>query len=145
MTNQQNQQQEPQGKLDHARESAGQALETARDAAERAAQQTAATIDSNPVGVIVGGLALGALVAAVLPRSAREKEMLAPVGRRIGATVTAAIAAAKDAGRQELGEVGLTRSSAQDRVQSLFDGVIKAATSAGSAAVSAGKDAARPQ
>ena len=145
MTDQHHQEQEPQGKLDQARETAGQALETARDAAGKAAQQTAATLESNPVGVIVGGLALGAIVAAVLPRSAREKEMLAPVGRRIGATVTAAIAAAKDAGRQELDEVGLTRSSAQDRVHSLFEGVIKAASSAGSAAISAGKDAARPQ
>lgn len=136
---------EPYGKLDHARESAGTALETAREAAGRAAQQTAATIESNPVGVIVGGLALGALVAAVLPRTTREKELLAPVGRRIGATLTAAIAAAKDAGRQELDEVGLTRSAAQDRVHSLFDGVVKAASSAGTAAVAAGKDAARTQ
>lgn len=133
--------QEPQGN----RESAGTALETARDTAARAAQQTAATIESNPVGVIVGGLALGALVAALLPRSDREKDLLAPLGQRIAAALTAAIAAAKDAGRQELGEAGLSRSAAQDRVTSLFDGAMKAAQSAGTAAVSAGKDAARAQ
>lgn len=138
-------QQDSNGKLDQACASATQALETARDAAGKAAQQTAATIEGNPVGVLVGGLALGALVAAVLPRSAREKELLAPLGRRAAGAVTAAIAAAKDAGKQELEQVGLTRASAQDRVQSLVEGVTKAAQSAGTAAVSAGKDAARTQ
>lgn len=137
--------QESQGKLDQARESATHAIETAREAAGKAAQQTAATIDGNPVGVLVGGLALGALVAAVLPRSAREKELLAPVGRRLAGAATAAIAAAKDAGRQELDQAGLSRSAAQNRVNSLFEGVTRAVQSAGSAAVSAGKDATRAQ
>lgn len=136
---------EPQGKLDQARETATHAIETARETAGKAAQQTAATLESNPVGVLVGGLALGALVAAVLPRSAREKELLAPLGRRVAAAATAAIAAAKDAGRTELEQAGLTRGAAQDRVHSLFEGVTKAAQTAGSAALSAGKDAARAQ
>lgn len=138
-------QQDTSNTLDHARETATHALETAREAAGKAAQQTAATIDSNPVGVLVGGLALGALVAAVLPRGAREKELLAPVGRRLAGAATAAIAAAKDAGRQELDQAGLSRSAAQDRVSTLFEGVTRAVQSAGTAAVSAGKDAARPQ
>lgn len=145
MTDTRNQDQEPHGKLDQARETATHAIESARDAAGKAAQQTAATIESNPVGVIVGGLALGALVAAVLPRSDREKELLAPVGKRLAGAAAAAIAAAKDAGREELEQAGLTRGAAQDRVHSLFEGVAKAAQSAGSAAVSAGKDAARAQ
>ena len=107
MTNQQNQTtRSRRAQLDHARESAGQALETARDAAERAAQQTAATHrEQSRRGDRRrprARRARGGRAAA----SAREKELLAPVGRRIGATVTAAIAAAKDAGRQELGEVG---------------------------------------
>ena len=116
-------QQESQGKLDQARDTASHALESARDAAGKAAQQTAATIDGNPVGVLVGGLALGALVAAVLPRSDREKELLAPLGRRLAGAATAAIAGALDAGRLELDEVGLTLSSAQVRVHSLVEGV----------------------
>lgn len=133
------------GKIDQARETATQALETARDKARDAAQQTAATLESNPVGVLVGGLALGALVAAVLPCSQRERDLLAPVGKRIALAATAAVTAAKDAGRQELDGLGLSRSAAQDRARGLFDGVMKAASSAGSAAVSAGKDAARAQ
>lgn len=134
---------ETHGTLDQARETATYAMESAREAAEKAAHQTAAAVDSNPLGMLVGGLALGALVAAVLPRSQREKELLAPTGRKLAAAAAAAFAAAKDAGRAELNEAGLSRSAAQDRAHSLFDGVIKAVSSAGTAAVSAGKDAAR--
>ena len=143
MTEAKQQQHEAQGKLDQARETATHAIESARDAAGKAAQQTAATLESNPVGVLVGGLALGALVAAVLPRSQREKELLAPVGKRLAASAAAAIAAAKDAGRQELEQAGLTKSAATDRVHSLVEQVTRAAQTAGTAAVSAGKDAGR--
>lgn len=131
--------------IDQARDTASHAYETAREKALDAAQQTAATLESNPVGMIVGGLALGALVAAVLPRGQREKELLAPVGQRIAAAANAAMTAAKDAGRQELNELGLSRSAAGDRARGLLDGIIKAATSASTAAVDAGKQAAKSQ
>jgi hypothetical protein len=134
---------ETHGTLDQARESANHAIESARDAAGKAAPQTAAAVESNPLGRLVGGLALGALVAAVIPRSQREKDLLAPTGRKLAAAATAALAAAKDAGRAELSDAGLSRSAAQDRAHSLLDGVMKAVSSAGTAAVSAGKDAAR--
>ena len=143
MTEAKQQQHEPQGKLDQARETATHAIESARDAAGKAAQQTAATLESNPVGVLVGGLALGALVAAVLPRSQREKELLAPVGKRLAASAVAAIAAAKEAGRAELDQAGISKTAAQDRVHSLFEQVSRAAQSAGSAALTAGKEAGR--
>ena len=123
-----------------ARDKAGEAVDASRDRARDAARQTAETIDSNPLGVIVGGLALGALVAAVIPRSEREKELLAPVGKRVGATAAAALAAAKEAGKAELGELGLTRSAAKDQVKTLFDGLIKTASTASTAAAKAGKE-----
>lgn len=140
--------------IDHARDKAANAYETARakandavdlsrDKAREAARQTAETIETNPMGVLVGGLALGALVAAVIPRGRRERELLAPVGKRVAASATAAFAAAKAAGKDELDGLGLTRTAAKDQVKSLFDGVIKAATTAGNAATQAGKDAAK--
>lgn len=140
--------------IDHARDKASHAYEAAlskaneavdlsRDKARDAARQTAETIETNPMGVLVGGLALGALIAAVIPRGRREKELLAPVGRRVAASATAAIAAAKAAGKEELDGLGLTRSAAKDQARSLFDGVVKAATTAGAAATQAGKDAAK--
>ncbi len=126
--------------FDHAREAASNALDTARHRASDAAHATAETLESNPLGVLVGGLVLGAAVAAALPRSQREKELLAGVGRRINTAAVAALAAAKDAGRAELDQLGLTPNAARDQARSLFQGVLKAAGTAGSAAAQAGKE-----
>lgn len=123
-----------------ARDRASDAVEASRKKAQRAARQAAETMETNPVGVLVGGLALGALVAAVIPRSEREKKLLAPVGKGVGLAATAAIAAAKDAGKSELEARGLTAAAAKSQVRGLFGDVLKAATSAGSAAVKAGSD-----
>ncbi len=135
---------EPHGKLrdgiDSVREKATDAADASREKARDAARQTVETIESNPIGVIVGGLALGALVGAVIPRSRRERELLAPVGKRVGATAAAALVAAKEAGKAELAEIGISRSAAKGQVKSLFDGLIKAASTASTAAAQAGKE-----
>ncbi|PZQ61147.1 MAG: hypothetical protein DI544_06125 [Sphingomonas taxi] len=144
MTDQNDSPQEQHGRLrdgvDHARDAASHALESARHRASDAAHSTAETLEANPLGVLVGGLVLGALVAAILPRSQREKELLASVGRKVNAAATAALAAAKDAGRSELDQLGLTPNAARDQAKSLFQGVLKAAGTAGSAAAQAGKE-----
>jgi len=138
--------QQPHG----ARETAAQVLHDARDKAEDAYKASKATakdtaaraargVDDNPLAIIVGGLAVGALAGALIPRSAREKELLAPVGKRLGDTARQAFAAAKDAGRQELDQAGLTPSAAKDRGRELLDGVVKAVSSAGSAAAQSAK------
>ncbi|KQT32647.1 hypothetical protein ASG29_12980 [Sphingomonas sp. Leaf412] len=108
-----------------------------------AARQASDAIESNPLGVLVGGLAVGALVGAALPRSRREKELLAPVGKRIGATAVAALAAAKETGRVELGNIGLTKGAAKDQAKGLLANVAKAAGAAGKAAIDAGREKAK--
>jgi len=107
----------------------------AADAGRRAAEG----LEANPLGVLVGGLAVGALVGALVPRSAREKELLAPVGQRLGDSARAAVQAAKDAGYAELDQRGLTPGAAKDQARGLIDGLAKAASSAGSAAVKGAK------
>ncbi|KQN93892.1 hypothetical protein ASE95_03040 [Sphingomonas sp. Leaf231] len=126
--------------VDQARDAAAHALDSARHRASDAAHATAETIETNPLGVLVGGLVLGAIVAAILPRSQREKELLSGVGRKINAAAVAAVAAAKDAGRSELDGLGLTPNAARDQAKSLFQGVLKAASTAGTAAAQAGKE-----
>lgn len=116
------------------------AYEATREKALDAAHSAAETIEGNPLGMLVGGLALGALVAAVIPRSQRERELLAPAGRRLGAALTAAVAAAKEAGRGELEQLNLTPDAAKEKARSLLDGLGKAASTAGSAAAKAGRE-----
>ena len=116
--------------LDRTRETTTKAIDAASEAARRASH----SLEGSPLGLLVGGIAVGAVLGALLPRSAKEKELLAPVGARLGTTARAAFAAAKDAGKSELEARGLTRDSAQAQAKELFRGVVKAAGSAGTAA-----------
>jgi hypothetical protein len=110
-----------------------------RAAASEYAAKATQTMETNPLGVLAGGLALGAIAGALLPRTEREREMLRPVGSRLGAVATAAIAAAREAGRSELENRGLTASSARDQAKTLFQNVAKAASGAATAAVKTAK------
>lgn len=109
----------------------------ARAAGGEATRRAAQGIDANPLGILVGGLAVGALAGALIPRSAREKELLAPVGKRLGEGARAAAQAAKDAGRAELENNGLTADAGRDQVKSLLGNVAKAIATAGAAGAKA--------
>ena len=87
------------------------AFEQSRDGARAAAR----SLEANPLGVLVGGLAVGALAAALIPRSDKER------------------------GQAELESRGLTRDGARDQARQLFEGLTKAATSAGTAAMEAAR------
>ena len=117
------------------------AKDTAADAARRASE----SIETNPLAVVAGGLAVGAIAGALLPRSAKEKELLAPVGKRLGETARQAFAAAKEAGTQELDGAGLTPGAARERGKELLGGLSKALSSAGAAAAQAAKQGASKQ
>lgn len=116
-------------------------MTTAKDAATQAASATAGSLDSNPLAVLAGGIAAGVLAGALLPRSDRERELLRPVGAKLGAAALAAVAAAKEAGRAELDARGLTAEGARDRARGLFSDIAKAAATAGSAAAQSAKGA----
>lgn len=104
---------------------------------ETTTERLASRIDANPLAVVAGGLALGVVAGALLPRSERERALLAPVGAKLDTALTAAVAAAREAGQSELDEAGINRDAARDQVRSLFDGLLKAASSAGTAAAQA--------
>lgn len=100
----------------------------------RAKDATSDAIDANPLAMLAGGIALGAVVGALIPRSAKEKELLAPVGRELHARTLAAVDAARSAGKDELSEMGLTKGAAKDQAKTLLQNVAKAAATAGTAA-----------
>jgi ElaB/YqjD/DUF883 family membrane-anchored ribosome-binding protein len=128
---------------DKARATASKSYHDVRDRAADTAQRTAAAIEANPLAILVGGAALGALAGALLPRSAREKELLAPLGQRLGETARQAVSAAREAGKQELNSAGLTPDAARERGRAVIDGVAKALSSAGSAAAHTAKSPAK--
>lgn len=139
MTDHSNAAHETHGRLDQAKEAAADAYAASKESVTHAAQRATDGLESNPLAVVVGGLAVGALVGALVPRSAREKALLAPAGKRLGETARAAVQAAREAGYAELDQRGLTRHAAKDQARGLLDGLGKALTSAGTAAAGAAR------
>lgn len=122
-----------------ARERTAAAYATARERAgaayEGAGRRASEGIDSNPVAAVVGGLALGAIIAALLPRTEREEKLLGSTGRRISESARDAARAAREAGRQQLDELGLTKEGLRSRLDGITDQAVGVAkTSAGAAA-----------
>lgn len=118
-----------------AREKTSAAYDTARNRASSAGRRTAEGVDANPVGALFGGLALGALIAAVLPRTQREQQLLGDYGRRVSDKAKEAARAAKEAGRGKLDELGLSKDAARDKLSAFASKAGEAVkTSAGAAA-----------
>lgn len=121
-----------------AKDKANELLGSARSTATQARQKTADGIDSSPVAALIGGLALGALAAAVLPRTRKEDEMFGEIGGRINDTARGAAQAAKDAGRDKLDELGINKDAAMDKAKELaqsVSGVVKESANAAASSV----------
>jgi ElaB/YqjD/DUF883 family membrane-anchored ribosome-binding protein len=110
-----------------ARERTSAAYGTARDGAASTARRAADGIDANPMAAVVGGLAIGAIAAAFIPRTRKEEELLGPIGGRIADTARGAVEAAKEAGREKLDEIGLNKDTARQRASDLIGGAASAA------------------
>ena len=110
------------------------------DAYEGARERAAGSLSEAPLLALAGGLAAGALIAALLPRTKTETRALKPAVRRVRKTAKAAVEAARDTGSDKLNELGLTREKGEETIRSLFQGVTDAAKASGQAAVDAVKN-----
>ncbi len=64
---------------DTARGRAGRALETARERTSEVSAQLAVY----PVAAVLGGMAIGAVLGALMPRTRREDQLLGDIGRKL--------------------------------------------------------------
>ncbi len=95
-------------------------------------------MESNPIGVLVGGLAVGLVAGAMIPRSTREKDLLEPVGKTLAAGAVAAMGAAKTTGKNELSSALKGKDAAKASMKTVLDSVVTAAKDAASTAKSKG-------
>ena len=115
------------------RQRAIEAYESARDRATD-------TLSEAPLIAIAGGIAAGALIAALLPRSRTEERLVRPTARRVKETARAAYKAAKDTGSDRLDELGLNREKGEQTIRDLLKGVTDAARASGQAALDAARN-----
>nr|WP_294850858.1 hypothetical protein [uncultured Sphingomonas sp.] len=120
---------------DNARERAIDAYDTAREKAVDAGNKARDGIDKSPLLALGGGLALGALIAALLPKTKTEEKLIGSTGRRITDTAKSAASAAKTAGQEKLAELNITKDAGSNAVQSLLKGLGDAAKSGSQAAI----------
>jgi len=115
---------------DSARTRAVGAYDSARERASAASARASDGIDEAPLIALAGGLAVGVLLAALLPRTAREDKLLGPIGGRITGGARTAVDAAKEAGREKLNELNLTREAGSSTLETLVKSVSEAALGA---------------
>jgi len=114
------------------------AYAAARDKTGQAGEK----LEANPLAALLGGIAIGAIAGALIPRLAKEKELLAPLGEKIGEAARAALDAGKTAGSGALEEAGLSSDQIRAQVSKLVEQALKAASEAGTAAVAAARESA---
>ena len=124
--------QEYQGNDAGARQRAIEAYDSARE-------RVSDTLGEAPLLALAGGLAAGALIAALLPRTDAETRAVRPTARRVKQSARAAYQAAKDTGSQRLDELGLNRERAEETIRSLLSDVTQAAKDSGEAALNAAR------
>jgi hypothetical protein len=122
-----------------ARERTSSALGTARQGASRARQTTSQKIETTPELALIGGLALGAIAAALLPKSRKEEELLGTYGKQINDRAREAARAAKEAGRDKLDELGLNKEAAKQKLSEVAKQAGEAVKTTATAAAQAAK------
>ena len=88
-----------------ARERTASAYETARERASAVTRQATEQMSVYPVAAVVGGFAVGALIATLLPRTRTEEKLLGKAGRRISDAAREAAQKGFDAGKSQFEEI----------------------------------------
>src|SRR5438094_7246418 len=110
-----------------AKDNANSPRQRAIEAYESARERASDTLGEAPLIALAGGLAAGALIAALLPRTQAETRAVRPTARRVRDTARAAYQAARETGSSKLNEAGINREKGEDTIRSLFRGVSDAA------------------
>jgi hypothetical protein len=134
MTDSDNREPTRSGFGESARQRAIHAYDNARGEVAGAGRKAADSLSEAPLIALAGGLAAGALIAALLPRTAVETKALRPTVKRVRKTARAAVDAARETGSSRLTELGLTRDKGEQTIRSIFEGASDAVRASAKAA-----------
>ncbi|HWI77382.1 MAG TPA: hypothetical protein VNS53_09920 [Sphingomicrobium sp.] len=104
-----------------------EAYDSARDSASAAGRRAGDRIGETPLIALGAGAVIGALFAAMLPTSLRERKLLRPYGKRVTDAGRDAAEAARQAGSDKLRELGLTPDVLADKASEAAKATAQAA------------------
>lgn len=111
------------------------------EAYDSARSRAVDTLGEAPLIALAGGIAAGALIAALLPRTKAETAALRPTARRVKDTASAAYKAARDTGKQRFEDLGFTREKGQEQLRNLLQDLKETAKASADAALEAARAA----
>ncbi len=128
--------------VDKGKAAAAQSVQSSKDIARKAGDSTTQTIDKNPLAIVAGGVAIGAILGMLIPKTEHEQKVLGKAGRAINDTAKRAAEAAKAAGKEKVDSLGLGQDALRDQFRDLVSKAGEAVKAAGIAAASEarGKD-----
>lgn len=122
------------GRTQEVRQRAIDAYDGARRSVSDAGRRASDGIEDAPLIALAGGFAVGALIAALLPKTETETEFVRPMSKKFSDSARTAARAARDAGSDRLRELGLTPDDGRDALRKVFDGLSDAARTSADAA-----------
>lgn len=121
------------------RDAAARGVQQSRDLAYKAAEKTSDGIEKNPLAIVLGGIAIGAIVGALIPRTEREVKMLSKTGKKLNKKAKKMAEAAKGAGKKKVDSLGLNGDAMRGLIRDLFGKITETAKAAGQAATDAAR------
>ena len=115
------------------------ARQRAIEAYGNARSKAADTLGEAPLIALAGGIAAGALIAALLPRTRAETAAVRPTARRVKDSASAAYKAARDTSKERFEELGFTRQKGEEQLKSLLQGLKDTAKASADAALDAAR------
>ena len=112
----------------------------ASEAYEKGKGKTSDGIDKNPLAIVLGGIAIGAIVGALLPRTERETKVLGKAGKKLNKKARKMAEAAKAAGKDQVESLGLNGDALRLQFRDLVSKAAVAVKAASQAATDAAKE-----
>ena len=112
----------------------------ASEAYEKGKGKTSDGIDKNPLAIVLGGMAIGAIVGALLPRTERETKVLGKAGKKLNKKARKMADAAKAAGKDQVESLGLNGDALRLQFRDLVSKAAVAVKAASQAATDAAKE-----
>ena len=123
-------------KIDKVQAKASDAYRSSKRSVKKATTRVEKRAKDNPLAIVAGGIAIGAVIGALLPKTQKEEELLGTVGKRLADGAAAAAIAVRDTGKAEFASLKPDASGAKDRAGSIATHIFEAAKSA---AINAGQ------